>query len=130
MSLPSADNIEINTSGLGPNAVVPKEVQQWNWGAMVFGKFWFVMNGLASSAIWQEITGTGDYGPLGIYLFLYLGPHGNELAWRYKHWESVDAFLRTQNRWSRAAVSLLTVFTLVIIFLLGAAVIAVLKRPA
>ncbi len=119
-----------NTSGMGRDAIVPTELQHWNWGAMLFGKFWFVMNGLARSQIWQEIIGTGDYGPGGVYLFLNLGSRGNELAWRYRHWESVDAFIRTQNRWSRAAVSLLVVFTLVVIFLLGAAIVAVLERAA
>ena len=35
-------------------------------------------------------------------LSLYLGLHGNEIAWRSRKWPSPEAFLQSQRRWTMA----------------------------
>ena len=126
-TLHPSSGVSLNTSGQGRDAIVPDEIKRWNWGAFLFQNIWLRINGLGGSRTMQNIYG-GDNWSYGI--LLNLGSRGNELAWRYKHWESVDAFLRIQNRWSRVAATILVVFALTVVFLLVAAVVSVLKRHA
>ncbi|TJZ74274.1 cytochrome c oxidase assembly factor Coa1 family protein [Chitiniphilus eburneus] len=82
-----------NTSGQGPHAAVPPEIDRWNWGAFLLNWIW----------------GIGNNTPLALLMFVpfvnlvmpfVLGVKGSAWAWRHKRWESIAAFRATQRRWA------------------------------
>lgn len=81
-----------NTSGQGEKSLVPEEINHWNWGAFFFTVFWAYRNGV-------PVKASMLFNPLSP---LDLGRHGNGLAWKYKRWESLEHFKRTQRRWNWA----------------------------
>ena len=82
-----------NTSGQGKNAVVPPEIDKWNWGA-------FMMN-----IIWGLGNGT----------YIILGAKGSSWAWQNKKWDSVENFQRVQRAWVKWALILLAAVLLLVI---------------
>ena len=100
---------QLNTSGQGKDAPVPAEIRRmgFNWGAMSLQILWAKVNGLTL------IEGTITPG-------INLGWNGNELAWKYKRWESVEHFKHTQKLWSLVglAVWLVGIVPAVVVFLL------------
>ena len=85
-----------NTSGQGKDAVVPTEIMRWSWGAFILNWIWAI-----SHRVWIGLLTLVP--GIGLFVAAYLGSKGNELAWRSKRWESVDAFRATQRRWRNAA---------------------------
>ncbi|GAA5786376.1 cytochrome c oxidase assembly factor Coa1 family protein [Chitiniphilus shinanonensis] len=82
-----------NTSGQGPHAAVPPEIDRWNWGAFLLNWIW----------------GLGNNTPLALLMFVpfvnlvmpfVLGVKGSAWAWRHKRWDSIEAFRATQRRWA------------------------------
>ncbi len=80
----------VNTSGQGEAAVVPPEIQGWNWGAFLLTWIWGIGNNVMIALLALIIPFWG----------IYLGLKGNELAWRNKQWESVEHFKQVQRRWA------------------------------
>ena len=81
-----------NTSGQGKGTAVPEEIRGWNWGAFLLNWIW----------------GIGNKTYIALLMFVpfvnmampfVLGAKGNEWAWRNNHWDSVEAFKRTQRKW-------------------------------
>ncbi|OLD97477.1 MAG: hypothetical protein AUI36_45560 [Cyanobacteria bacterium 13_1_40CM_2_61_4] len=77
----------------------------------------------------QDLFSTRDAyrGPL---LFLRFGSRGNELAWKYRRWESLEAFQRIQKRWATAALVLFLAFAIPVLVVFPLAVAFVLRRLA
>lgn len=96
-----------NTSGQGSLAVVPKEIQGWNWGAFLLNWIWGIGN-----KVWLAlITIIALLFPLtGFIMAIVLGVKGNEWAWRNKRWDSIEQFKRTQRTWTYWGIGLLPVF--------------------
>ena len=86
-----------NTSGQGPGAAVPPEVQGLNWGGFFWNWIWAIFNN--AGALWI-IIGLLFSPVASIYLLL----KGNELAWQNKQWDSVEAFKSTQRKWAIAGL--------------------------
>ena len=82
-----------NTSGMGELAVVPPEVNGWNWGAFFLTWIW----GIGNSTYVSFLT----FVPLvSIAMPFVLGAKGNAWAWRNKRWDSVEHFQSTQRGWA------------------------------
>jgi hypothetical protein len=82
-----------NTSGQGFSAVVPPEVQGWNWGAFFMPIIWGPFN-----EVWLSLVAII---PIGSFIVpILLGIKGNEWAWQCKRWESIENFKKTQHTWA------------------------------
>lgn len=108
-------NEEMNTSGQGKDAVVPTKIQFYNFGAAVFQEFWLGTIGIGlgfSGRSFDKLRSEG-ISP-GFAWFSGLGSRGNILAWKYKRWDSLESFLLTQKRWSRAGKAVLVLVLIVL----------------
>ena len=56
---------------------------------------------------------------VGMIMPFVLWIKGNELAWRYKRWDSKEHFIRVQERWALAGLVLTVVFIVLVILLLS-----------
>ncbi|MFC2002986.1 B-box zinc finger protein [Chloroflexota bacterium] len=88
-----------NTSGQGSLAMIPEGIRGWNWGAFLLNWIWGVGN-----SVWIALLALIPY--LGFIMVILLGVKGNEWAWRYKKWDSIEHFKRTQSTWTKWAVGL------------------------
>ena len=89
-----------NSSGQGPLAAVPPEVDRWNWGAFLLNWIW----GIAHNtwiALLMFVPGVNFVMPF------VLGARGSLWAWRNRSWESVGHFRRAQRAWALWGVGLL-----------------------
>lgn len=94
-----------NSSGQGPNAVVPDQIRGFNWGAFLMNWIWTLGNASCGMAVLSFVLSAIPVVNLG--WAIYLGLHGNEIAWRSKPWQSVEHFKATQRKWTIAGVILL-----------------------
>jgi TPR repeat protein len=91
-----------NTSGQGKAALVPPEVDRWNWGAFLLNWIWGLGNRVYIALL--------VFIPLvNIVMIFVLGAKGSAWAWRNKRWESVEHFKRVQRLWAIAGVALFVV---------------------
>jgi hypothetical protein len=81
------------TSGQGISSVLPDELRGWNWGAFLLYFWWGLLHNT-----YIVLLGLLPY--VGFVLMFYLGAKGNELAWRNKKWESIEAFKKSQRNWA------------------------------
>lgn len=82
-----------NTSGGGSKAVVPPEVDRWNWGAFLLTWIWGIGNStLIALLMFVPIV--------NIVMWFVLGAKGSAWAWQNRHWASVEDFKRTQRKWA------------------------------
>ncbi len=111
------DNTEIqdNSSGTGPGAVVPAGIKRWNWGAFSLTWIW----GLGNSTYIAFLAFVPIF---GLAMPFVLGAKGNEWAWKNRYWPDVAQFHKTQRLWGWAGLA--TVLFLIIAF--GALTAAVL----
>ncbi|MDR3447554.1 cytochrome c oxidase assembly factor Coa1 family protein [Dyella sp.] len=94
-----------NTSGGGAGAVVPPEVDRWNWGAFLLTWIWGIGNGTFIAFL--------VFVPLvNIPMFFVLGAKGSAWAWQNKRWNSVEDFRRTQRMWARWGIIIPVLFVL------------------
>lgn len=79
-------------SGDKENSIVPTEIKGWNWGAAGLTWVWGISQG-----VWISLLA---FIPIvNIFMWIFLGIKGNELAWKSQKWESVDAFISYQKKW-------------------------------
>lgn len=90
-----------NTSGQGPAAVVPPEIQGWNWGAFLLNWIWAIVHKAWLGFILSFF--------LGIVGAVVCGLKGNEWAWQNNRYESVDQFREIQGKWTKWGVIILAV---------------------
>ena len=89
-----------NTSGQGASAIVPAEIDRWNWGAFLLNWIWGVGNNTFVALLM--------FVPLvNIVMAFVLGAKGSSWAWRNKRWDSVEHFKTVQRTWARWGVIVL-----------------------
>ena len=98
-----------NSSGQGASAIVPPEVDKWNWGAFLLTWIW----GLGNKTYIALLMFVPFVNMAMIFL---LGAKGSAWAWRNKKWDSVEQFKATQRKWVKAA---LLVYVLMIVLGVG-----------
>jgi len=81
-----------NTSGQGRLAVIPREIQKWNWGAFLMTWIW----GIANKTYIPLLVAIPI---VGLVVPFICGAKGNEWAWKNKRWDSIEDFKRNQRRW-------------------------------
>lgn len=89
-----------NNSGGGSDTIPPPGVKGWSWGAFLLNWIWAIGN-----KTWIGLLCFIPY--LGFVFSIYLGIKGRELAWRNKHWDSLEHFNRVQRKWSVWALILI-----------------------
>ncbi|HEY1474626.1 MAG TPA: cytochrome c oxidase assembly factor Coa1 family protein [Pseudolabrys sp.] len=86
-----------NTSGHGVAAVIPAELDRWNWGAFLLNWVWGIGNNTFIALLM--------FVPIvNLAMPFVLGAKGSAWAWRNKKWDSVDHFRRVQRNWAIAGV--------------------------
>jgi hypothetical protein len=104
-----------NSSGQGAKAIVPPEIDKWNWGAFLLNWIWGIGNSTFVALLMIV--------PLvNLVVPFVLGAKGNAWAWRNRKWESVAHFKATQRQWARWGV---IVYVLVAAAFAGLAVLIV-----
>ncbi len=98
-----------NTSGQGKSALVPPEVDRWNWGAFLLNWIWGIGNNTFIALLM--------FVPFVNFVMPFvLGAKGSSWAWRNKRWKSVEDFKRVQRKW---ALWSLIVFPVAIALFIG-----------
>jgi hypothetical protein len=88
-----------NTSGQGPAAIFPPELDRWSWGAMLMNWIW----GLGNKTYIALLM----FVPVVNFVMPFvLGAKGNEWAWRNRRWDSIEHFQATQRKWAKWGVIL------------------------
>jgi len=112
----SANNTLFNQYPL--SAELPEELKGFSWGAF----FWTWIWGIAHNTYWPLIAFiiafipyVGKIGCFGIAI--YLGIHGNELAWKNRKWESVEQFKTAQKKWALMALRVAIIFGVIAVIL-------------
>lgn len=80
-------------SDLTASVAIPDEIKQWNWGAFLLAPIWGIVNRVFLGLL-------GLIPLLGFVIAIVLGIKGNEWAWRNRKWQSPEAFLDSQRKWS------------------------------
>jgi hypothetical protein len=100
-----------NTSGGGPKAVVPREIDRWNWGAFLLTWIWGIGNNTFIALLMFVPF-------VNVVMWIVLGVKGSAWAWQNKRWDSIDDFKQTQRKWALwgAIVPVLAVFLFASLF--------------
>ncbi len=97
-----------NTSGQGRSALVPPEIDRWNWGAFLLNWVW----GIGNSTFIALLM----FVPFVNFVMPFvLGFKGSSWAWRNKRWQSIEDFKRVQRKWALWSLPVLAA----IAFLIG-----------
>lgn len=91
----------------------PRNITKFNWGAFLAWHLWGFANGQSLIAILGWILSFfSNIFPLIWLIYLgisiYLGFNGNRMSWEGKTWDSIDAFEKSQRRW--------TIFGMIMLF--------------
>jgi len=100
-----------NTSGQGFPAVVPPEIEGWNWGAFFLTWIWGIGN-----RVWLALIALAPVPLVGLAVMVILGIKGNEWAWQFKKWDSIEQFRRRQRIWMYWGIA---AFIAPFVFILG-----------
>ena len=100
-----------NTSGQGLSAVVPPEIEGWNWGAFFLTWIWGIGN-----RVWLALIALAPVPLVGLAVMVILGIKGNEWAWQFKKWDSIEQFRRRQRIWMYWGIA---AFIAPFVFILG-----------
>ncbi|MCF7809654.1 hypothetical protein K9N50_01560 [bacterium] len=101
-----------NDSGQGDDSRLPQELFGLNWGALLLNFVW----GLAMKIPWTWLHVVPIIGFIMPFVFLF---RGNEWAWKYRRWDSIEHFKKVQDKWLMAGI----IFT-VISFILSIALMS------
>jgi len=82
-----------NTSGQGKNAVIPSEIDRWNWGAFLANWIWGIANN-TYIALLMFIPF------VNLVMPFVLGVKGSAWAWQNLRWNSVEHFRHVQRLWA------------------------------
>lgn len=72
---------------------IPDGIKGWSWGAFFLNWIWAIGN-----RTYIGLLALIPYA--GFIVAIWLGFKGREMAWKNKHWDSVEHFNRVQRRWS------------------------------
>jgi len=82
-----------NTSGQGKKAIVPAEIDGWNWGAFLLNWIWGIGNNTFIALLM--------FVPFVNFIMPFvLGVKGSAWAWQNKEWESIEHFKAVQKKWA------------------------------
>lgn len=82
-----------NTSGHGKKAIVPAEIDNWNWGAFLLNWIWGIGNNTYIALLM--------FVPFVNFIMPFvLGVKGSAWAWQNKEWESIEHFKAVQKKWA------------------------------
>lgn len=82
-----------NTSGEGKSAVVPAEIDRWNWGAFLLNWIWGIGNDTYVALLM--------FVPIvNVVMIFVLGAKGSAWAWRNRRWRDVEHFKSVQRKWA------------------------------
>lgn len=95
---------------------LPEGVRGWSWGAFLLNWIWAVGN-----STWIGLLALVPV--VNIPVVFWLGMNGREMAWRNRHWDSLEHFNRVQRQWSQwaACIVLSYLAVVIMIMLLGSA---------
>lgn len=85
---------------------IPAGIKGWSWGAFFLNWIWAIGN-----RTWVGLLALIPY--LGVFVAIWLGFKGREMAWKNKQWDSVEHFNRVQRRWSIWGLALLVVVPMI-----------------
>ena len=105
---------------MGDASVLPAELRGWSWAGLLGSWVW----GLGNN-VWLALLGLVPC--VGFFVRFYLGSKGNELAWKSKRWDSVQAFRSAQTLWGVIG-GLVTVGSLVFLVIPAAVMFPVFAR--
>jgi len=114
-SQPATSLLMGNTSGMGSQASVPRELGDWNWGGFLLTWIWGIGNN-----VWWSFLVFVPY--LGFLVMPWvLAFKGNQWAWQSRHWDSVEHFKRVQHTWAMWGLGITIAITVLVtlILLLG-----------
>ena len=114
-SQPATSLLMGNTSGMGSQASVPRELGEWNWGGFLLTWIWGIGN-----SVWWSFLVFVPY--LGFMVMPWvLAFKGNQWAWQSRHWDSVEHFKRVQHAWTMWGLGITIAITVLVtlILLLG-----------
>jgi len=106
-----------NTSGQGTSAVLPEELEGWNWGGFLLNWIWAVGNNT-----WIGLAALVPIPLANLAVSILLGIKGNEWAWQNKKWKSIDHFRHAQRIWLYWGIAALCA---PVVLIIGLALIAV-----
>ena len=84
-----------NTSGQGPTAIVPPEIQGWSWGGFFLNWIWAAVHKAWLGFGLSIIPCTSVIG------MIFCGIKGNEWAWQNNRYDSVAHFKEIQAKWTK-----------------------------
>ncbi|QNA90336.1 hypothetical protein G4G28_20840 [Massilia sp. Dwa41.01b] len=85
-----------NTSTVTPASgyePLPPGIAGWSWGAFLMNWIWAIGN-----RTWIGLLAIVPF--IGFFVSIWLGVKGREMAWKNKHWDSVEHFKRVQRTWT------------------------------
>jgi len=87
---------------------IPESIKGWNWGAFFLHGIW----GLANKTYVALLA----FVPVvNVPIMIFLGIKGNELAWKYKKWDSVEHFKAVQRNWNIAGMIAFAIYAIVVL---------------
>lgn len=75
-----------------------KKLEKWNWGAFLLAPFWTLANKLEKWTILTFIPG------VNLVAVIYLGRHGNRLAYDKRDIRDTEHFMILQGQWNKWAI--------------------------
>jgi hypothetical protein len=100
-----------------------KDIKGFNIGACALTWVWMLFFGMPTWGFGAMIASSCL--PVGLILSVYLGYKGNELAWRYKHFDSFEEYRKSLKKWDIygaififASPVLLALVVMVVLFVL------------
>jgi len=84
-----------NTSGGGPGAAVPAEVENmgWSWGGFGLNWIWAIVN-----KTWIGLLALIPC--VNIFIAIWLGLSGHKMAWQNRRFDSLTQFQETMKAWN------------------------------
>lgn len=92
----------------GINGPMPDELRRWSWAAFLMTWLWGI-----SHNVWISLLSFVPF--VNLFIWIYLGIKGNELAWQNRKFESVQQFHEVQKKWTQWGVGLLIVSAFIFI---------------
>ena len=83
----------MTTQGYNQPAEIPRELDNWSWGAFFLNWIW----GLGNSTYIALLM----FVPfVNLVMIFILGARGNAWAWKNRQWRDVEHFKRVQKAWA------------------------------
>ena len=76
------------------NGPLPEELKGWNWGAFLLSWIWAIGHN-----VWIGLIAL--IGPASLIMAIILGIKGNEWAWQYRQFKSVEEYKEIQKAWMK-----------------------------